>query len=161
MMMKRAILGLASMLVVFAALFAVIALRPLPKVKAHYGCSNASLKGNYGLTGSGFFGSASPFSPSSMVGLVTFDGHGNLSGDVNLVGGGHIYGEANFSGVTYTVSPTCTITTGEIDLYGTEVTLKGAVVDVIGGSEVLTDMEAPNTQNTTLTLDLKKVQGWD
>jgi preprotein translocase subunit YajC len=160
-MMKRAIFALAIMLVVFVAVFAVLALRPLPKVKAHYGCSNATLRGNYGLTASGFFGSASPFSPSTVVGLVTFDGHGNLSGDVNLDGGGHLYGATNFSGVTYTVSPTCTITTSTIDLYGTNVTLNGTVVDAIGGSEVITDMEAPTTQDTTLTVDMKKVQGWD
>lgn len=159
--MKRIIFALATILVVFVAVSAVLVLRPAPKVKAHEGCSDRTLRGHYGLTASGFYGSTSPFSPSSMVGSVTFDGNGNLSGAVNLVGGGHIYGAASFSGATYTVSPTCTITTSEIDLYGTYLTLNGTVVDAVDGSEVITDMEAPTTQDTTLTVDMKKIQGWD
>jgi len=75
-----------------------------------------------------------------------------------LVGGGHIYGSEPFSDVTYTVTPGCAITTGEIDLQGTKVTLNGTVVDAINGSEVITDMEAPLAETTTLTVDMKKIQ---
>ena len=159
--MKRTIFALATILVVFVAAFAVLVLRPLPKVKAHRGCSNATLRGNYGLTAFGFYGTSSPWSPSSVVGQVTFDGNEYLSGSLSLVGGGKIYGSEPFSGVTYTVTSACAFTTGEIDLQGTNVTLNGTVVDAIDGSEVITDMEAPTAQSTTLTVDMKKVQGWD
>jgi hypothetical protein len=153
---------LAAILVLFVAVYAVLALRPVPKVKAHRGCSNATLQGAYGLTAFGAYSSVSPWSPSTVVGLVTFDGNGHFSGTLTLVGGGHIYTPATtFSGVTYTVTSSCTITTGEIDLQGTEVTLNGTVVDATGGSEVITDMEAPSAETTTLTVDMKKVQGWD
>ena len=159
--MKQIIFALATVLVVFVAIFTVLAFRPVPEVKAHQGCSNATLRGTYGLTALGFYGSSSPWSPSSVVGQVTFDGDGYFSGSLSLVGGGHIYGAEPFSDVTYTVTSACAITTGEIDLQGTEVTLNGTVVDAIGGSEVITDMEAPSAHTTTLTVDMKKIQGWD
>ena len=160
--MKRIIFAIATILVVFGAVLAGLVLGPVPKVKARHGCSNATLRGAYGLTAFGFYGSSSPWSPSSVVGQVTFDGNEYLSGSLSLVGGGHIYGSEPFSAVTYTVTSACTITTGEIDLQGTNVTLNGTVVDAIGGSEVITDMEAPaSPQNTTLTVDMKKIQGWE
>ena len=54
--MKRTIFVLLTMLVVFVAVFSVLVLRPVPKVKATIGCSNATLFGNYGLVASGFYG---------------------------------------------------------------------------------------------------------
>jgi len=159
--MKRTIFALTTIFVVFATVLAAIVIRPIPKVKAQRGCSNGTLRGAYALTGSGFYGSASPWSPSTVVGQVTFDGNEYLNGTLSLVGGGHIYGSETFSGVKYTVDPTCAITTGEIDLQGTSVTLNGTVIGPIGGNEVITDMESPTAQATTLTVDMKKLQGED
>ena len=157
--MKRTIFAVTTVVVVFATVLALAVFRPIPKVKAQRGCSNATLRGTYALTGSGFYGSKSPWSPSTVVGQVTFDGQEYLSGSLSLVGGGHLYGSEPFSGVTYTVDSACAITTGEIDLQGTSVTLNGTVIGPIGGNEVITDMESPTAQNTTLTVDMKKLQG--
>ena len=159
--MKRVIFALATIPVVLAAVLAVLSFRPVPKVKAHPGCSNATLRGAYGLTAIGFYGSTNPWSPSSVIGQVTFDGSEHFRGTLTLVGGGKIWDAEPFSDITYSVTSACTITTGEIDLQGTNVTLNGTVVDAVGGSEVITDMEAPAAQATTLTVDMKKIRGWD
>jgi hypothetical protein len=76
MLMKRTIFVLLTILVVFVALFAVLVLRPLAKVKASKGCSNRTLHGNYGLTARGF----DLLYNASFSMLATFDGKGGLTG---------------------------------------------------------------------------------
>ena len=160
--MKRTIFVLATMLVVVATLFAVLVLRPVRTVKAHNHCSARTLKGNYGFTAFGGYGTTSPFSPASAVGIVTFDGEGNLSGaDIyTTVGGTVVQSNQTFSGATYSVSSTCAFSATDVSLFGATVTFNGSVLDAEAGSEVVTDVES-NLTNVTGTADLKKVQGWD
>ena len=109
--MKRTIFALATVLAVFVAVFAVLVLRPVPKVKAHHhvGCSNGTLMGFYGFNA---FGSNSG-DPATLEGLLYFDGNGNLSGTefYAVVNGVPDPGNPNsFTGATYSVNPDCTMT---------------------------------------------------
>jgi len=106
-------------LVAVAALIALRAGFPsgtLPTVHAQEvdleGCSAATLHGRYGLTFSGYgTNGAVPapitaFIPVAGVGLVTFDGNGNLSAAETVSLGGLIQ-PVNLPG-TYTVNSDCT-----------------------------------------------------
>jgi hypothetical protein len=113
--MRRTVFVLSTMLVVFVAIFAVLVLRPVRKVRAHTGCSEASLFGNYALVMPGQY--SEPPQPGvyeqdySM--LATFDGKGGFSGSslngvaqaVLMTGSG-----VGFTGGTYTVNHDCTVT---------------------------------------------------
>jgi hypothetical protein len=154
--MKRTILALATVLVVFVAVFAVLVLRPVPKVKAHHGCSNRTLKGDYGFNASGF----NSGEPATLEGLLNFDGNGNLTGSslYTVVNGVPDPGNPNsFTGATYTVNSDCTMTANGISIYSATVTAYGVVVDM-GGGEITGDLLSSN-QNTTATFDVKRVQG--
>ena len=87
--MKRTIFALSTILVVFVALFAVLVLRPVPKAKAATGCSDATLRGNYGLVASGWYGHVDApleFLPGNFSMLVSFNGRGGFSGShLNMV----------------------------------------------------------------------------
>lgn len=154
--MKRTIFGLATLLVVFVVAFTVLVLRPVPKVKAHRGCSNATLRGDYGLIGTGFYGTTTPV-PANVSLLLNFDGRGGFSGSsVNFVldgspAPGNPY---TFSGGTYTVNSDCTYTLSLTDFDAT-VSVYGAVVDN-GGGEISGNVLSSNT-NVTGTIDAKKV----
>ena len=110
-----------GILVVAAAVAAVQVRFPsgaLPKVHAQEGaledesCSLGALKGRYGLTFHGF-GTSGPvpapinaFIPVAGVGMMTFDGSGNLSLSETVSFGGKV---APLTAVgTYTVNPDCT-----------------------------------------------------
>ena len=78
--------------------------------KAHHGCTNAMLKGDYGSVYNGFLRpdpGQNATLPQSILALATFDGHGSFS---------IIFDVANFDGVqkglpdsgTYTVNDDCT-----------------------------------------------------
>ena len=106
--MKRTIFVVSTVLVVFVAVFAVLVLRPVRKVKAGRGCSDASLHGNYALVMSGLYGSGGYTWDFSM--LATFDGHGGFSGsNLNGVYLGTNTGPETFTGGSYHVNPDCTV----------------------------------------------------
>jgi len=153
-MMKRTIFALATILVVFVAVFAALVLRPVPKVKAHRGCSNRTLMGNYGFNGFGF----NSGEPATLEGLLNFDGNGNLSGSsfYAVVNGTPDPGNPNsFTGATYTVNSDCTMTANGISMFSATVTAYGVVV---GGSEITGDLLSSNS-NTTATFHAERVQG--
>jgi hypothetical protein len=142
--MKRTVFALATMFVVFVAVFAVLALRPGLKVKAHRGCSDRTLKGNYGLVGIGEYGSNGGFAPSShntsFSMIATFDGQGAFSGsEFNTVDNGAPYGAFTFTGSSYSVNPDCsctlTIPSDSYNPFTVAVPLNGIIVDA-GGDEV-------------------------
>jgi hypothetical protein len=98
--MKR-ILGT---LFVLAAALAFVLLSGVTAVQAQ--CTNATLTGNYGFTFSGFQfrGNKGASLPWQGVGLMTFDGAGNASGNFTFSLNGQITAGAPYSG-TYTVNP--------------------------------------------------------
>ena len=157
--MKRTIFALLTMLVVFVAVSAVLVLRPVAKVKAdHHGCSNATLKGNYGLVAPGFYYNGTAIVPANFSMLATFDGKGDLSGSsVNIVVAGTADPVFSFTGGTYTVNSdcTCTLDTGYLSTFGATVTGYGIAVDT-GGDEVAGNMIS-SLGNVTATFDAKRV----
>ena len=66
-------------------------------------CSNASFKGSYGASCGGFVGD----SPLAVIGVLTADGKGNISGVETLSVNGVITSGVTFTG-TYTVNADCT-----------------------------------------------------
>jgi hypothetical protein len=160
MWMKRTIFGLATVLVVFVAVFAVLVLRPVRKVKAgHHRCSERTLSGNYGLSALGIYiGYNRSFSM-----LATFDGKGGFSGSsFDIVDAGFEYIPDSFTGSTYTVNPDCTCTLTIPGPYGpftTAITLNGIVVDT-GGDEVVGSWYETH-ESTSGSFDMKKVPDSD
>jgi len=162
--MKRTIFGLATILLVFLTVLAVLVVHPSRKVKAHRGCSDRTLMGDYGWTE---FGTEFEYSPPqfwTQVALVHFDGNGTFTaseayGIVNGVPDAN-NGIGSASG-TYTVTPNCTIQityTWDSDTYYDH----GVVVDA-DGSEVIADEYGPQTgpEMTTGHVDIKKVADSD
>ena len=155
--MKRTIFVLLAIVVVFLTVFAVLVLRPVPKVKAHQGCSNRTLVGDYGLVGSGFALVSGSNRPASMVGLLHFDGEGNLAGsNVYTVNNGSVSGPDTVpAGATYNVNTDCTMTMSFSASFGSH-----SVVVSANGSEVVGDLE--NSGGTaTGTIEIKKVPDGD
>jgi len=166
--MKRTIIVLLTMLVVFVAVVAVLVLRPVAKVRAdHHGCSEATLSGNYGLVATGFYNPpgageyvhvAANFSM-----LATFDGKGGLTFSyLNIVLNGVPESGNPYSytgtGATYTVLPNCTCTVtipASATPFDAVVTAWGIVVDT-GGDELSGNLES-TAENIAGTFDAKRV----
>jgi len=162
--MKRTIFALSTMLVVFVAVFAVLTLRPLPKVKAgNHGCSLSTLNGNYGLVGSGFYNAGSTLSPNwlpaTLTMIVTFNGTAAVGGDelYTMVSGHISHNDITVSGGVLTMNSDCsfnvTFPSGLFD--ASEVILYGSAVDT-GGDQVTGQLSA-SSLNVTGTFDAKRV----
>jgi hypothetical protein len=164
MLMKRTIFGLATILVVFLTVLAVLVVHPSRKVKAHRGCSDRTLMGDYGWTE---FGTEFEYSPPqfwTQVALVHFDGNGTFTAGeaYDILNGVPDANNGTGSATgTYTVNPNCTIQityTWDSDTYYEH----GVVVDA-NGSEVIADEYGPQTgpNMTTGHVDMKKVADSD
>jgi hypothetical protein len=68
-------------------------------------CSNATLKGSYGLHATGTIIGVGDF---AAVGLFTFDGKGGLTGKLFVRANGNNFAPPEFTG-TYSVNPDCTV----------------------------------------------------
>jgi len=96
-----------SILVAFSISLTIIlgSMRKVPAKPAKRGCSNSSLQGSYGLHATGIDDPGGV--PFAAVGVFTFDGAGNLTGNVFFrTPGSTIHA---FPVGTYTVSPDCTV----------------------------------------------------
>ena len=159
MLMKRTTFGLATILVVFVTVFAVLVVHPVRTVKAHHGCSEATLQGNYGVVGSGFiaFGGWTPLNFSL---LVNFDGNGHFRGSsLNFIEGGNTSSDVatSFTGGTYTVNSDCTCTLTTPAIAGDILEFYGIVVDT-GGDEVAGNVyDTTEVGEITMTFDAKRV----
>ena len=92
--MKRSIIALFALATLVLAASAAY---------AESGCTNATLKGNYGLN---LNGTTAGF-PTAAVGVVTSDGEGNFSITYTISENGVVTTRAHASGI-YTVNPDCT-----------------------------------------------------
>jgi hypothetical protein len=165
--MKRTILVLLTLLVVFVAVFSVLVLRPVPKATAAaptFGCTNKTLFGTYGLVGSGFYRDAETNVPGDVSGLVTFNGKGTFTGsNLNIVANGSglpdnpYYIPTGDATATYTVSPDCAVTLQVAGEFGGSVTVYayGTIVDPIAG-EIVGNILSSNP-NVTGTFHATKV----
>jgi hypothetical protein len=158
--MKRTIFGLATLLVVCLTVFAVLVVHPVRKVKAHSGCSNRTLIGDYGWTE---FGLEPEMGGNywTQSGLVHFDGEGKFSGsNMYFIENGTPDPEnpsIDTNGI-YTVNSNCTVTIS-YDWEGETYTDHGAVVGR-DGSEVITS-EYSNKNDTTGHVSMKKIEDLD
>jgi hypothetical protein len=159
MWMKRTILALATALVVLVAVFAVLVLRPVRKVKAgNHGCSEKTLKGNYGLTAIGAYGQG--FNVSFSM-IATFNGTGDYTGSqANTVYNG-VPGTSEpytIPSTSYTVNADCSVSWTfpfVSSPFTYTVTLNGTVVDT-GGDEVA-GMWYVTGEPATGTFDAKRI----
>ena len=148
--MKRTIFVLLTILVVFVAVLAVLAVHPVRTVKARRGCSDRTLFGDYGATISGQIQGPTG-GPVTMVGLLHFDGSGNLSGSEGYNTAPNSAAPHNFvnygpspswEGGSYEILSNCSFTA---TIPGTPaITLQGVVVNA-DGSEVIGEVFVPTT----------------
>lgn len=158
--MKRTIIVLLSMLIVFVAVFTVLVLRPLPKVNAdHHGCTLATLTGSYGVVGSGSaLDDAEVWFPASLSAVFTFNGAGGVSGaNIYTIVAGHIIqSDQAFSDGAYTINSNCSVVITIPSLFGAEdVYIYGSVVDT-GGDEFTGQLQS-TLNNVTGTGDGKRI----
>jgi len=101
--MKRKI-NFTMLIVFFISLFVILGTGR--KVPAKNGCSNASLRGSYGLHATG----TTPGGPIALVGVISYDGAGSLTGTVFARRTGSTTTEViDLTGGTYTVHSDCTV----------------------------------------------------
>ena len=145
----------------------VVGLNANANAQQRFSCTEATLKGLYGVQGSGFRLTAEGgYVPFGAVNLRNFDGKGNYSGTgITNVNGD--FTETNISG-NYTVNPDCTVeltddttsTEGVVDeTTSTEGVVRnfsqfGAIVD--NGREILTLQTSP--EDNVQTGIFKKVR---
>jgi hypothetical protein len=86
-------------------LFGLFALSVVPNAQAQ--CSDQTLKGSFALVGTGDKVTGTNPGPRAVVGLLTVDGGGNLSGSITKSSNGTIYQNLTVTG-TYTVNSDCT-----------------------------------------------------
>ena len=129
--MKRNIFVLATMLVVFLAAFALLAVRPVPKVRASPPpCSTSLLKATLGLWAPGTKGDDG----WDLSMLASFDGAGTFTGShVDAVHHGTTVpgSDGSFSSGTYSVDADCsfTATANDLEVFGNhELILNGIAV---------------------------------
>jgi hypothetical protein len=129
----------------------------------HAGCTNATILGNWGFTGTGVIILPTGPVPVGAVGSVHFDLYGNVSGAQDRSLGGGVQHET-FSG-TYAITNDCAlaITTNVYDDAGNlqrTTTLKGVVVNSGKESRMIYESIAlPNGAPfpSVLTLDANKI----
>ncbi len=158
--MKRTIFGLATILVVFLTVFAVLVVHPVRKVRAlPTPCSallNGTLSGYYGWTEFGSEPEQFPAPFWTQTGLAHFDGTGGFSeSKIYYIENGHpdSANPSSVTGGTYTVDSDCTVTicyTWEGETY----TDHGVIV--LGATEVIAE-ESSHKKDTTGHVDIKKV----
>ena len=157
--MRRTIFALSTVLVVSLAVFALLVLRPVSKVKAHHGCSNRTLMGAYGVMVSanqeGLAGG-----PYLNVGLGEFDGNGNISLTEQYQAYKFQLSGPGSSSPTYDVNPDCsvTFTFHSGNAYGSIEDANGNMVDGVIFFPS-TSPSAPNAAQGGLTM--KRVWGFE
>jgi len=158
MLMRRTIFALATILVVFLTVLAVLVVHPVRTVKAHRGCSDRTLMGNYGWQefGNEYETTSTPH-PSfwTETGLVHFDGDGNFSASQGYyIENGAASGPYSATG-TYTVESDCTVTITYTSDSSTYID-HGVIVDA-NGSEVIAVEYDDTVVDTTGHVDIKKM----
>ncbi|MBW4631237.1 MAG: hypothetical protein KME30_04840 [Iphinoe sp. HA4291-MV1] len=104
--------------------------------KKDYTCSNATLKGTYGVLAEGYLGTELPLTYANGVRTAVFDGKGNFNGR-GYVSANGIISQFTTPG-TYEVSSDCTVTLYStiVGGLGGESNQFGVIVD--GGKEIYT-----------------------
>jgi hypothetical protein len=97
-------ISFTMLIVLIISLFLILATGR--KVPAKNGCSNANLRGSYGLHATG----TTPGGPLAIVGVISYDGAGSLTGTLFARRTGSTTTEViDLTGGTYTVHSDCTV----------------------------------------------------
>jgi hypothetical protein len=152
--MKRGNFVLATMLVVFVAVFTVIGVWPVPKVRAQSQfCADSSLNSSYGLVAQGNHGS----NGWDLSMLANFNGSGTFAGShvYAVRGGATVPGsDGSFSSGTYSVDADCKFTakTSGLQVFGhREMYLEG--IAVRAGNEVVGTWYSSDGQTGTFAAE--------
>src|SRR5215831_11815444 len=133
-----------TLVVAFSTLFSLTA---VTAARGNEKCSNATLKGSYGLHATGTIIGVGDF---AAVGRFTFDGKGNLTGKLfSRVAGNNSVSPA-FTG-TYSVSPNCKVT----DTWGPPINSTHVSMIVNEGKEYFILNDTPGN-GTTISGEAKK-----
>jgi hypothetical protein len=96
-------ISFTMLIVLFISLFVILGTGR--NVPAKNGCSNASLQGSYGLHATG----TTPAGPIAIVGVISYDGVGSLTGTLFARRTGSTSTEVIPLTGPYTVNPDCTV----------------------------------------------------
>lgn len=157
--MKGGIFVLATVLVILVSAFALLAVRPVPKVRAQSpSCRDSLLNSSYGLMAQG---NAGPVGWDLSM-LATFNGSGTFTGS-------HVYavregapapgGDGSFSSGTYSLGADCKFSarTNGLEVFGNqEMYLEG--IAVRAGNEVIGTWYSSDGQ--TGTFDGKNITSY-
>jgi hypothetical protein len=126
--------------------------RGVPTVHAQSGCTDATLKGNYGVSWQGFdiVKGAAHEVPWAGVGVVGFDGAGNVSVSFTQALNGKITTGATGAG-TYTVNSDCT---GSPSFTSGDAAGESPIMVIVGGGTEVLFISTLSGQ--TIVLDAKK-----
>jgi hypothetical protein len=152
--LKRTIFGLATIILVFLIVSVFLVVRPVRTVKAHRGCSDRTLMGNYGWSEFGYEPEDVPPDFWTTTALVNFDGHGKLAGsNAWLVDNAAFFSptSAAYEG-TYAVNADCTVTINYT--LGAHSYIDRGVIVGVEGSEIL---GVEQGYETTGHVDIKKI----
>ena len=130
--MKRMIASI-TLLTISVAVLIVLGTARKATAERQSGCSNATLRGSYGIHATGAALSGPLAGPVAFVGLFTFDGRGQLAGNltqrVNGASGPITLFKVPYTG-TYTLNADCTVEDTWFNLSnGTSSTHESVIVD--------------------------------
>ena len=104
--MRHKILSVILAVLLISLTIILGSVQKVPAKPAKSGCSNASLKGSYGLHATG----TTPGGPLAIVGVISYDGAGGLTGTLFVRRTGSTSTEViDLTGGTYTVHSDCTV----------------------------------------------------
>jgi hypothetical protein len=124
-----------------------------PSAPAARGCSNASLRGSYGLHATGTLLEVGPF---AAVGVFSFDGSGHLVGTLTSRINGNTFSRESLTG-TYSVTADCFVTDRWDFVSGETSEHESVIVDRGNGYFILnTTAGAPNVISGTAQKQFSK-----
>ena len=151
--MKRTTFALATIVVVLSIVSVVLLVHPMRTVKAHPGCSDRTLTGNYAWAEFGYQPEDIPPDFWATTALVNFNGQGSFTASAGYEVDNAVYDATNvsFDG-SYTVHSNCTVTlTYTYDAHPFE------SYGVIVGPDAAEITGVDGGYETTGQMDLKKV----
>jgi hypothetical protein len=129
--------------------FGLFALSVVPNALAQ--CYDETLKGSFALVGTGNKVTGDNPGPRAVVGLLTADGGGHLSGSITKSSNGTIYQNLTVTG-TYTVNPDCTGSATYTDSVSETKDFDFVIVEKPGGDLEVVGIQTDDGHITTFNL---------
>jgi hypothetical protein len=129
--------------------FGLFALSVVPNAQAQ--CYDRTLNGSFALVGTGDKVTGGNAGPRAVVGLLTADGEGHLSGFITKSSNGTIYQNLTVTG-TYTVNSDCTGSATFTDSVSETKNFNFVIVEKPGGDLEVLGIQTDDGHVTTFTL---------